>query len=54
MMICSFRAYVVSVASEVCCLCILLLERGANVTFSDGVSACGPVRLDDRQLNIFS
>jgi hypothetical protein len=27
MMICSFRAYVVFAASEVCCLCILLLEK---------------------------
>ena len=29
MMICSFRAYVVFVASEVCCLRILLLEKGS-------------------------
>jgi hypothetical protein len=50
MMICSFRAYVVFAASKVCCLCILLLlERGADVTFSDAVSACRPVKLDDRQ-----
>ena len=35
MMIYSFRAYVVFAASEVCCWCILLLERGADVVFSE-------------------
>jgi hypothetical protein len=49
MMICSFRAYVVFAASEVCCLCILLLEEGRRCLFSDAVSACRPVRFDDRQ-----
>src|SRR5271170_3014981 len=50
----SFRAYVVFAASEMCRWCILLLERGADVVFSDAFSACGPVMLDDHQLNIIS
>lgn len=54
MMIYSFRAYVVFAASEACCWCILLFERGVDVVFGDTFSACGPVMLDDRQLNIFS